>query len=112
AARNMLGHDQPFMSVPYFWSDQYAFKSQYVGYASTWEQVVMRGDLVAGEGIAFYLAGGRVRAALAVNRGRELAARKRLIGAAVDPAMLADEGVDLKALTRRGPAGAHHFTPG
>src|SRR5262249_52296988 len=98
AARNMLGHDQPFRAGPYFWSDQYDLKSQYVGYASTWERLVVRGDPVARGGVVFYLGGGRVRAALAVNRVRELAALKRLVGAAVDPVALADEGVALKTL--------------
>src|SRR5262249_11798272 len=79
AARNMLGHAHPFMAVPYFWSDQYDLRSQYLGYASAWERIVVRGDLVAGGGVTFYFAGGRVRAALAVDPAGEPVAPQPLI---------------------------------
>ncbi|HLJ80041.1 MAG TPA: FAD-dependent oxidoreductase [Ktedonobacterales bacterium] len=102
AARNMLGQGKPFAPVPYFWSEQYDLFMQYVGYTRTWERVVFRGDPASGEPFAaFYLASGRVRAALAVNRVRELAALKKLIGAPVAPETLADEGTDLKELARK-----------
>ena len=102
AARNMLGQQIPFAPTPYFWSDQYDWKAQYVGYARTWEQVALRGRPDDGAFIAFYLAGGRIRAALAVNHVRELVPLKKLIGATVDPARLADADVDLRGLSRQG----------
>lgn len=106
AARNMLGQHRAYTPVPYFWSDQYDMMMQYVGYARTWEQVVIRGDLLAGEPFAvFYLANGRVRAALAVNRARELAALKKLVGTVADPKALADESTDLKTLAARASRG-------
>ncbi len=98
AAHNLLGNVAPFRPVPYFWSDQYDLKLQYVGHARTWEQVAMRGDPHSGSFEAFYLAQGRVAAALAVNRVRDLVPLKRLIGATVDPETLADEATDLRAL--------------
>ncbi|HEY0781187.1 MAG TPA: oxidoreductase C-terminal domain-containing protein, partial [Thermoanaerobaculia bacterium] len=59
--------------------------------------------------LAFYVAGGRLRAAAGLNRGgdpelepdSELAAAARLIeaGTAVTPAMLADEGADLREMS-------------
>lgn len=102
AARNMLGQGKPFAPVPYFWSEQYDLFMQYVGHARTWEQVVFRGEPASGGPFAaFYLAGGRIRAALAVNRMRELAALKKLIGARVALEMLADDGTDLKELVRK-----------
>ena len=101
AARNLLGKRVPFAPVPYFWSDQYDWKLQYVGYARTWERVVMRGDPATGSFAAFYMDDGYVRAALAVNRVRELVALKRLIGASVDDARLSDERVELRSLAPR-----------
>lgn len=99
AARNILGQRKVFAPVPYFWSEQYDLMTQYVGYARTWERIVLRGDPASGEPFAaFYLADGRVRAALAVNRARELVALKKLIGAPMDAAVLADESVNLKSL--------------
>jgi 3-phenylpropionate/trans-cinnamate dioxygenase ferredoxin reductase component len=100
AARNMLGQRRPFTSVPYFWSDQYDMKLQYVGHAHAEDQVVLRGRLADGPFMAFYLRAGRLRAALAVNRVRELATLKRLVAAdiAPDPEALADEESNLRSL--------------
>lgn len=101
AARNLLGRRIPFAPVPYFWSDQYDMKLQYVGYARTWERLVVRGDPASGSFAAFYLADGYVRAALGVNRIRDLVALKRLIGTQTDPDRLADESSDLRSLAPR-----------
>jgi 3-phenylpropionate/trans-cinnamate dioxygenase ferredoxin reductase subunit len=98
AARNLLGRREPYAPVPYFWSDQYDRQLHVVGHAPVWEQLVLRGDPLASTFAAFYLAGGRVRAALAVNRPRELVTLKKLVGAAVEPRLLADEESDLRAL--------------
>lgn len=98
AARNLLGKDTPFAPVPYFWSDQYDLKLQYVGHALTWERIVLRGDPAGPSFVAFYLADGYVRAALGVNHARDLVALKRLIGVCAEAERLADESVDLRAL--------------
>ena len=100
AARNMLGQRRPFAPVPYFWSDQYDLKLQYVGHAHAWDHMVVRGQTAGRSFIAFYLQAGRLRAALAVNRVREVGALKRLIAAEVAPeaAALTDEAVALRSL--------------
>ncbi|HEU5438046.1 MAG TPA: FAD-dependent oxidoreductase [Ktedonobacterales bacterium] len=103
AARAMLGRPASYAPVPYFWSDQYDLKLQYVGYARRWDQLVTRGRLDDGTLAAFYLAGGRIAAALSANRPRELVALKRLVGAALDPSLLADAALDFKALLARVP---------
>lgn len=101
AARNLLGRRVPFAPVPYFWSDQYDMKLQYVGYARTWERLVVRGDPASGSFTAFYLSDGYVRAALGVNRIRDLVVLKRLVGTQTDPDRLADENTDLRSLAPR-----------
>jgi 3-phenylpropionate/trans-cinnamate dioxygenase ferredoxin reductase subunit len=103
AARNLLGQHIPFAPVPYFWSDQYDLKLQYVGYAHPSDTLLLRGHPRDGAFIAFYLRSGRVRAAAAINRIRDLAALKKLIGTAADPARLSDESVDLRALAAQLP---------
>lgn len=103
AARAMLGGDQPYDPVPYFWSDQYDLRLQYVGHASRWERIVHRGDVAGRRFTAFYLgAGGRLLASLSVDRPRDMMACRRLIAAGVHPTaeQLADEGVDLRKLAR------------
>lgn len=67
AARNMLGADEPYDRLPYFFSDQYDLGMEYVGHAPEWDQVVIRGDLSAREFLAFWVKQGRVAAAMNAN---------------------------------------------
>lgn len=103
AGRNLLGERAPFTQVPYFWSEQYGMMAQYVGHATTWDTEVSRGTPGEDPYIHFYLSGGRLVAALAVNRVRDLAPLKKLIGAEISPETLADDSVDLRGLARSLP---------
>ncbi len=98
AARNMLRRE-PYAEVPWFWSDQYDLNMQYVGFADAWDRVVFRGDVAGRRFTAFYLRDGRLEAALAINRPRDIRACRELIQAraVVDAERLADESQDLRA---------------
>jgi 3-phenylpropionate/trans-cinnamate dioxygenase ferredoxin reductase subunit len=106
AARAMLGKGEPYAPVPFFWSDQYDLTLQYVGHATGHDEVVFRGDIASRKFLAFYFREGRLRAALGINRFRDVSAARRLIrdGVAVTPEQLADEQVDLRKLA--GPRAA------
>jgi 3-phenylpropionate/trans-cinnamate dioxygenase ferredoxin reductase subunit len=67
AARTMLGHDDVYDRLPYFFSDQYDVGMEYSGYATGADRVVFRGDPATREFIAFWLAEGRVVAGMNVN---------------------------------------------
>ncbi len=67
AARSMLGEEVSYDRIPYFFSDQYEIGMEYSGYASEWDQVVLRGDRNAGEFVAFWLKDYRVLAGMNVN---------------------------------------------
>jgi 3-phenylpropionate/trans-cinnamate dioxygenase ferredoxin reductase subunit len=99
-ARNMLGHAEVDDEVPWFWSDQYNCNIQYSGFAGPWDQLVIRGSLEERKFVAFHLREGRVAAVVAFNQGRDLRRSVPLVraAAAVDPAQLADLGVDLRTL--------------
>jgi len=100
AARNMLGREQPYERLPYFFSDQYDVGMEYTGYAPTWDRVVFRGDPAAREFIAFWLAGDHVVAGMNVNVWDVVDPIQRLIRerVTVDDRRLADPGVPLDAL--------------
>jgi 3-phenylpropionate/trans-cinnamate dioxygenase ferredoxin reductase subunit len=108
AARSMLGRGQPYDYVHSFWSDQYEHVVEYVGFAASWDRLVFRGAPESRRVLGFYLKDGVVRAAMGLDRGgdpeaegdSELKAAADLIRgrAIVDPAALADEGVDLRSL--------------
>lgn len=101
-AHNLLGEGVAYRHIPYFWSDQYDMKLQFVGYTPAWDRIVVRGAPPASF-IAFYLRAGRVRAAFSSNRPRDLVTLKKLVAA--DPilsdALLAGDQQPLKELLKQ-----------
>ncbi len=67
AARSMLGDDESYERIPYFYSDQYDVGMEYSGYATSWDEVVFRGDREGGEFIAFWLRDSLVVGGMNVN---------------------------------------------
>jgi 3-phenylpropionate/trans-cinnamate dioxygenase ferredoxin reductase subunit len=100
AARNMLGLDTAYTTLPYFYSDQFDLGMEYNGYASDWDRVVVRGDLGAREFLAFWLKDGRVLAGMNANVWDQGDAIKALVrsGTAVDADRLADVSIPLADL--------------
>ena len=87
AARAMLGSDEPYAVVPYFWCDLADWaKLEYVGPAAAWDEEIVRGEPAEGAFSVFYAHEGRVVAALAVGRSEDLDVARELIasGAGVD----------------------------
>jgi 3-phenylpropionate/trans-cinnamate dioxygenase ferredoxin reductase component len=67
AASNMLGRAEPYVRIPYFYSDQYDLGMEYVGYAPAWDRVIFRGEPASREFVAFWLLDGRVVAGMNAN---------------------------------------------
>ncbi|MGH8994023.1 MAG: NAD(P)/FAD-dependent oxidoreductase [Acidimicrobiia bacterium] len=86
AAKRLLtsaGEAQPFAPVPYFWSDQYDTKIQFLGRAAPDDAMaVVDGSLADGRFVALFGRAGRLVGALAFNRPRQLMGYRRLIAAA------------------------------
>ena len=102
AAKAMLGGENPYCEVPWFWSDQYDVNIQLVGLPTDFEETVTRGERADGSFVEFYMKGGRIDGAAAINNPRDIRFAKRLMQAekTVDPAALADPSVKLQALLR------------
>ena len=100
AAKSMLGSEEPYEEVHWFWSDQYDANIQYAGHHREWDELVVRGSIRERSFVAFYIKDGLVDAAASLNRGRELRRSTGLIKARkpVDEAVLRDESLDLKTL--------------
>jgi len=95
AAGAMLGNDEPYRVVPYFFSDLADWTSlEYVGPAAKWDELVWRGDRDAGEFSAWYLESGQVVAALSVGRSEDLTHARRLIESGADVSGNKDELAD------------------
>ena len=97
AAANILGANEAYARTPYFYSDQFDLGMEYRGFAPEWGRVVIRGDLAGREFHAFWLADGRVSAAMNVNLWDDGAALQRLVESEerVDLDQLADPRVPL-----------------
>ena len=109
AARSLLDRNEPYDYIHTFWSDQYEHVIEYVGFTASWDRLVFRGRPESRKFLGFYLKDGVVRAAVGLDRGgdpedpkgeSELKAAVDMVRrrAAIDPAKLADESIDLRPL--------------
>ena len=71
AARNMLGADEPFDDVPFFWSAHYDVSINYVGHAEQWDRVAVDGDARRHDIAVRFLSGERSLAVATIYRDRE-----------------------------------------
>ena len=80
----------PYTPVPYFWSDQYNHKIQFLGRAGQYDEVrIVAGSVEDGAWLALYRIGDRLSAALGVSKVRALAPYRMLleIGCSWDEAL-------------------------
>ena len=105
AARSMLGADEPYDRIPYFFSDQYDVGMEYTGLAGPSDRLVVRGDPASRELVAFWLGeDGRVTAGMNVNVWDVTDDIRALVRsrARVDERRLADPGAPLGELAAAG----------
>ncbi|MGW9132428.1 NAD(P)/FAD-dependent oxidoreductase [Streptomyces sp. NPDC055681] len=102
AAAGLLGTDPPAEPASWFWSDRYGSRLEAVGSMADAEETVRRGDAGSGAFTVFGLSAGRVVAAAAIDRPKDIKAAQRLIAraVAVTPQRLADESAELRTLLR------------
>ena len=98
AVAHIMGREEPYDAVPWFWSNQYDLKLQTVGLSVGFDQTVLRGDPAARSFSVVYLKGGKVIALDCVNAVKDYVQGRAhvLSGAALDVAQLADASVPLK----------------
>ena len=104
AARGMLGGDDPYRELPYFFSDFADWASlEYVGPAAEWDELVWRGSADEGEFSVWYLKGEKLAACLSVGRSEDLVHARRLIEDGDDLSArhdeLADPSSDLESIS-------------
>jgi NADPH-dependent 2,4-dienoyl-CoA reductase/sulfur reductase-like enzyme len=97
AARVMLGGDDAYDRLPYFFTDQYDLGMEYVGSVGPKgsDEVVLRGDVGARVFSAFWLQDGRVVAAMHANDWDLIDPIRGIVGREVDRDQLADAAVPL-----------------
>jgi len=79
-AQAIVGDPEPYRAAPYFWSDQFGLRLQYVGHAESWHAVALEGDDDSFTARYFDREGGLL-AALAANRAAEVTSLRRELAA-------------------------------
>jgi len=76
AALNMLGLNERFDAVPFFWSQHYDVPINYVGHAEKWDEIAIDGDIEARDCLLRYKRSGRrARRRLDIPRRRKSSRR-------------------------------------
>ena len=100
AVKHILGIDEPYHAVPWFWSNQYDLRLQTVGLSIGFDETILRGDPANRSFSIIYLKNGRVVALDCVNATRDYVQGKALVTGrlAPDRARLADTQIPLKTI--------------
>jgi 3-phenylpropionate/trans-cinnamate dioxygenase ferredoxin reductase component len=104
AAANVLGGEEEYDPVPYFWSEQFGRMVQFAGHRGPSDQLIWRGDPASPRWTACWVdQAGRLVAVLTVGQPRDLLQGRRVIQGArpVDLAQLADPAVPLRETAAR-----------
>lgn len=73
AAANMLGEQQVYQDVPFFWTYHYGKRVDYLGHAEQWSSIVYRGEPERFEFMALLCQDDQVKAVVACERERQMA---------------------------------------
>ncbi len=99
-AKTICGEAQPYLAVPWFWSNQYDLKLQTVGLSMGYDEVVLRGNPESRSFSAIYLKNGAVIALDCVNSVKDYVQGKALVSGRlqIDRELLANSQRPLKEL--------------
>jgi NADPH-dependent 2,4-dienoyl-CoA reductase/sulfur reductase-like enzyme len=100
AARGMLGKQNAYDEVPYFFSDVFDLSYEFWGDPATADSVIHRGDIEDGRFSVWWLKDNKLQAAFVMNRPseeREAAPKWIQSGAVVNTARLADDQQPLQS---------------
>ncbi|TNE38124.1 MAG: NAD(P)/FAD-dependent oxidoreductase [Sphingomonadales bacterium] len=106
ATKSIMGTEEAYDAVPWFWSNQYDLRLQTVGLSTGFDRTVLRGDPATRSFSLIYLRGGKVIALDCVNAVKDYVQGKALVvgGLAIDPERLADASVPLKQMAAEAAA--------
>ena len=99
-AARLTGNPRPYISVPWFWSDQGSDRLQIAGLIDRHDLAVLRGSLEDRSFSVFCFRAGRLVGVESVNRAGDHILARRLLAAGTefDPMLAADTNFELKTL--------------
>jgi len=100
-ARYIVGSQEPYEALPWFWSDQYDLRLQTIGLSAGHDEVIVRGSPESRSFTIAYLRGGGLIAFDCVNAARDFSQARALVRSAARPdrVLLADPAISLKSVT-------------
>jgi NADPH-dependent 2,4-dienoyl-CoA reductase/sulfur reductase-like enzyme/nitrite reductase/ring-hydroxylating ferredoxin subunit len=87
AARAMLGQKVNFNTVPFFWTRSFDVSLQYAGHASSFDDVIVKGDTSKRQFTAYYVRNDKVVAVAAMGRGTSAIAAGQLMSVGKMPSV-------------------------
>lgn len=79
-AKNMVNpQSEVYETIPYFWSDQYDIKIQYLGHAMEWDETVIRGNVNDKKFTVFYMKDQKIVSALFFNDPKNVLPTRKFI---------------------------------
>ena len=98
AVHHLMGREEPYQAIPWFWSNQYDLRLQTVGLSVGYDRTILRGDPLARSFSVIYLKAGKVIALDCVNAVKDYVQGRAhvLSGALLDQSQLADPNIALK----------------
>ncbi|GAB2529782.1 FAD-dependent oxidoreductase [Spirosoma aerophilum] len=80
AGLNMAGKEEPYEMVPFFWTNQQGKRINYVGHATSFEEIIFDGNPETDESfLALYVQHGKVKAAAGLKRDQDIIAIRELM---------------------------------
>lgn len=100
AAKAISGAPEPYVAIPWFWSNQYDLKLQTIGLSGGYDDLVVRGDPAARSFSVAYLRQQRIIALDCVNATKDFVQGRGLVlrGVSADSDRIADPLIPLKEL--------------
>lgn len=100
ATATLLGREEPYKSLPWFWSEQGPMRLQIAGLLPTSPETIRRAGANASSFTLFHVVSGRLQCAESVNAPLDHMMSRKLIetGVGVNAATLADPSIPLKSL--------------
>ncbi len=100
AAATLLGREEPYQALPWFWSEQGSMRLQMAGVLPRSSEIVRRAGTNASSFTLFHLQDGLLRCAESVNAPMDHMMSRKLIeaGVSLDHIDLADSAIPLKTL--------------
>jgi 3-phenylpropionate/trans-cinnamate dioxygenase ferredoxin reductase subunit len=101
AARTITGHEEPYMAVPWFWSDIGDMKLQMVGLPGAGDRTVAAGDAAENRFSVFHYQGPALTAIESVNRPADHMLGRKMLAAGFSPTPEQAAGGELKEIFAR-----------